>query len=37
MMQAGYYAIGLSVVDPTHAFSAMINAITQESAIAAYE
>jgi len=34
---AGYYAMGLSVVDPTHAFAALLNPITQESAIAAYE
>jgi len=32
----GYYAMGLSVVDPTHAFSALLNPITQESSIAAY-
>lgn len=37
LMQAGYYAMGLSVVDPTHAFAALLNPITQESAIAAYE
>ena len=33
---AGYYAMGLSFVDPTHAFASMVNTITQESAIAAY-
>ena len=32
-----YLPMGLSIVDPTHAFAAMINAATQQSAIAAYE
>jgi len=34
---ADYYAIGLSFVDPTHAFAAMLDVITQSSAIAAYD
>jgi hypothetical protein len=34
---ANYYAIGLSFVDPTHAFAAMLDVSTQESAIAAYD
>lgn len=37
IMFPGEYAMGLSVVDPTHAFAAMINTLTQESGIAAYD
>jgi len=33
----GYTPLGLSFVDPTHAFAALDNTITQEAAIAVYE
>jgi hypothetical protein len=33
----GYSPLGLSFVDPTHAFSALDNTVTQEAAIAVYD
>jgi photosystem II stability/assembly factor-like uncharacterized protein len=33
---SGYMGLGLSFVDPTHAFAALDNTLTQESAVAAY-
>jgi hypothetical protein len=32
-----WYAMGVSFVDPTHAFAAMLNVVTQVSGIAAYK
>jgi len=33
----GYYAMSVSVVDASHVFSSLLNPITQEAAVAAYE
>jgi hypothetical protein len=33
----GYSPLGLSFVDPTHAFAALDNTLTQQSAIAVFE
>jgi hypothetical protein len=32
-----WYALSVSFVDPTHAYAAMLDVVTQESGIAAYK